>query len=364
MWNLIYIYTFGFSLLLSLILTPLMRWFSLRLKIYDHPGTRKIHEVKMPVLGGVGIYLSFVLTIGLNIIILLLLTHIPQLASLAQPLAGRISVTIGRLVAITGGGTLMMLIGLIDDYRSIPAFTKLLCQIIVALIVAIAGIRITFFISSGIVATIITVFWMVAITNAFNLLDNMDGLSAGVALVCSAIFFFITYTQGQLLVSVMLSLFAGCLAGFLVHNFHPATIFMGDSGSMFIGYILSVLTIMSTYYTTGSPTLMPVLMPVLILSVPIFDTLSVIYIRFKNKKPIFCGDKNHLSHRLVKLGMSQKQAVCFIYLLTFCLGSGAILLKDVSLIGGILVLLQALSVIAIILFLEQVGKSKNTLGDK
>jgi len=362
MWKLIYIYIFSFSFLLALMLTPLMKWSSHFLEIFDHPGTRKIHEEKMPILGGVAIYLAFILTLGINIVVLLLLSRVPELSHLFSPLAGRLAVTAGRLAAIAGGGTLMMLIGLIDDYRPISAGIKFLSQVTVALIIAVSGIRIGLFIHNELISMAITVFWIVAITNAFNLLDNMDGLSAGVALVASVIFFFVTYQSGQVLITVMLSLFAGSLMGFLVYNFYPASIFMGDSGSMFIGYILSILIIMSTYYTSGSPTFMPVFMPMLILSVPIFDTLSVIYIRIKNKKPIFCGDKNHLSHRLVRLGMGQRQAVCFIYLLSFCLGIGALLLRNLKMTGAVFVLFQALGVIAIILLLEQASRAREKKG--
>ncbi|MCK4249145.1 MAG: undecaprenyl/decaprenyl-phosphate alpha-N-acetylglucosaminyl 1-phosphate transferase [Candidatus Omnitrophica bacterium] len=359
MWKLIYLYTFSFSLLLALILTPVMRWFSRHLKIFDHPGARKIHEEKMPILGGVAMYLAFILTIGVNIILLLILSRVARLSYLFTPLAGRLSITGLRLAAITGGSALMMAIGLVDDYRPLQARVKFFCQIMVALIIALSGIRISLFIYNDFISILVTVFWITAITNAFNLLDNMDGLSAGVALIASAIFFLITYTQGQVLVSVMLSLFAGSLLGFLVYNFYPATIFMGDSGSMFIGYILSILTIMSTYYTSGSPTLMPVFMPLLILSVPIFDTLSVIYIRLRSGKSIFCGDENHFSHRLVRMGMSRRGAVCLIYLLTFCLGSGALLLRSLNIKGALVIILQALSVLTIMLILEQASVKNN-----
>jgi len=128
---------------------------------------------------------------------------------------------------------------------------------------------------------------------------------------------------------------------------------MGDAGSLFIGYMLSLLTVMATFYTAASPTLIPVIMPLLILSVPIFDTLSVVYLRIKQKKPVFKPDKSHFSHRLVKLGMNEKKVVLFIYLLAFIIGLGALLLKHLAFMSSIIVLIQALGIIAIIILLER-----------
>jgi UDP-GlcNAc:undecaprenyl-phosphate GlcNAc-1-phosphate transferase len=150
----------------------------------------------------------------------------------------------------------------------------------------------------------------------------------------------------------------GCVLGFLLYNFPPATIFMGDAGSLFVGYNLSVLTIMNTYYRYETPTALPVVMPLVVLAVPIFDTLSVIAIRMKNRRPVFCGDRNHFSHRLANLGMSHRQVALFIYLVTFCVGLNALLLRSLNIWGGVVLLIQAAAIIAIIAILERTGKNR------
>ena len=197
---------------------------------------------------------------------------------------------------------------------------------------------------------------MVAIINAFNLLDNMDGLTTGVGLVACFICFIVTSQQQQTFTSIVILAFAGALLGFLRYNFNPAKIFLGDAGSMFIGYMLAVLTITASYYKEGFPTHLPVVMPILILAVPIFDTLSVISIRIKRKEPIFGGDKNHFSHRLVALGFSQRGAVLFIYLISFCLGIIAILLTQVNILGAIIIFIQGVLILVIIALLESVAR--------
>ena len=180
----------------------------------------------------------------------------------------------------------------------------------------------------------------------------MDGLAAGVALIAAFIFFLVALQQGQFFVSVILLIFAGSLMGFLPYNFRPATIFMGDAGSMFIGFLLSALIILNTFYVPESPTFLPVIMPLLVLGVPIFDTLSVIFLRLKKGQPIFTADKRHFSHRLVGLGMSQKQAVLFVYLVTFCIAINATLLRGAKPAEATVILIQALAIFAFIVFLE------------
>lgn len=355
--NLVYIYIFIFSLLLSIGFTPLARSFALKLNILDRPSSpRKIHRDGMPLLGGIAIFLSFALTILVNLFIFFTLKDI--LPSEIASFSSGIKAVSAKLTAILIGGGSMMLLGLFDDLRPIGAWVKLSGQVLVGILSVLAGLRISLFLTNPIIGGLITVLWIVAITNAFNLLDNMDGLAAGVAIIASVLFFVISFQGGQFFVCTVLAVFAGSLLGFLRYNFTPSSIFMGDSGSLFIGYTLSILTIMSTYYTKDSPTIIPVIMPVLILGVPIFDTLSVMGIRIKNKRPLFGADKSHFSHRLVELGMSRKEAVLFIYLLTFCIGTGALLLNRVSVAGGLTILFQALGIITIIVLLEKAGKRK------
>ena len=159
------------------------------------------------------------------------------------------------------------------------------------------------------------------------------------------------------MVMIMLA-FLGSILGFLYHNLNPAKVFMGDSGSMFLGFILAAMTSLSTFYTNKASTIFPIIMPMIILAVPIFEMIIVIAIRIRNKKPVYSGDKNHISHRLTALGMTQRDAVGFIYLLTFCTGLGGLLLWDVTTFGGIIILLQVLIFFCLIIMLENIKTNK------
>ncbi len=380
MWKLIYVYIFLFSLFLSLILTKLWRKIALRLTILldnypgrkihhipkpllvDKPSERKIHEVPKPLLGGVAIYLAFTLTVLVNMIFVFLCVKRPAFSSLLpDTIIGQLRgapVVWDKLIVILIGVTLMMVLGLLDDLYNIRFRIKLAAQVILALLLVCFGIRITLFIPNVYLSGLITVIWIVGITNAFNLLDNMDGLSAGVGLIAAIIFSITALQQGQLFVTAILVAFAGSLAGFLKHNFHPSSIFMGDAGSLFLGYTLASLTVLNTYYSVESPTLFPVIMPILILGVPIFDTFSVICLRLKSRQSIFEADKRHFSHRLVNLGMTQRRAVLLVYLVTFCVGINAILLRSVQMWGALVILVQVIAIFGIIISLELAARKR------
>jgi len=189
------------------------------------------------------------------------------------------------------------------------------------------------------------------VTNAFNLLDNMDGLAAGVAFVACGVFLINAWSLGEFFISLMLVAFMGSLLGFLLYNFHPATVFLGDCGSLFIGFIMGSLTLLERYISHASSTLFPILMPVVVLALPLLDTATVMYIRVKERRPIYVGDTRHLSHRLVSLGFSQRTAVLFLYLMTFALGLGAASLPDATVGQTLLILVQFVCFIAAILIL-------------
>ena len=360
MWIIIYLYLFAFSFLLSLVLTPLFRAIALKLKILDIPSARKVHISPKPLLGGLALYFSFILTIFLNLILLRIFWNCPNFILLIpQSVLDKIPPfqrEISKILPIVCGGTLIILIGLIDDIKGMPASIKILSSALVALLMVFLGIRITLFIPYPFWGGLLTILWIVLITNSFNLLDNMDGLACGVALIATFIFWGITSFQYQLFPSSILLVFAGALAGFLIFNWYPSSIFMGDTGSMWIGFMLATLTILSTFYSEGKRTLFPVIMPLLILGVPIFDTISVMIIRLIRKKSLFIGDKNHFSHRLVQLGMTQPRAVAFIYLVTFCIGINATLLSSVGKLGAMVIFLQAVVIFVIIAFLEYTGR--------
>jgi UDP-GlcNAc:undecaprenyl-phosphate GlcNAc-1-phosphate transferase len=184
----------------------------------------------------------------------------------------------------------------------------------------------------------------------------MDGLSCGVAAISAIIFLSVSAYQGQFFIALILSVFIGSILGFLKYNYYPSSIFMGDAGSLFLGYILATLTISASYVTPESSSLLPALMPVIILSIPLFDTISVIIIRVRENRPIYVGDKRHLSHRLVDMGFSSRSAVNTIYLLTFTIGLAAFLLPYLSIRLSILVFVQVIVILIIISILMFVGK--------
>jgi UDP-GlcNAc:undecaprenyl-phosphate GlcNAc-1-phosphate transferase len=364
MWSLIYAYVFCLSLLLSLSLTPWARRLAIKFKILDYPGERKLQDKPIPLMGGLAIFLAFLVAIIVNILILLIIKSNPGFLNLLPSVLGsiltrnlpRLFNVLPQLIGILLGGIVILLLGLIDDIRGLRPETKILGQVMVILPLITLGVRITLFIPNFYISGLITILWMVAIINAFNLLDNMDGLTTGVGLIACFMFFIVTSQQHQTFTSIVLIALAGALLGFLRYNFNPAKIFLGDAGSMFIGYMLAVLTITASYYREGLPTHLPVVMPILILAVPIFDTLSVISIRIKRKEPIFGADKNHFSHRLVALGFSQRGAVLLIYLISFCLGITATLLTQVNISGAIVIFIQAALILCIVALLESVAR--------
>lgn len=360
MWIIIYFGLFAISFLFSLILTPLFRSIALKFNILDIPSERKVHISPKPLLGGLALFFSLMLTIMVGIVILRFFWNSPGLKLLMpQSIIGIIPPlqrVVFKILPIVLGGTLVMIIGLIDDIKGMNAYVKLFSTFVVGILMVSLGVRITLFMPNTFFGGLLTVLWFVLLMNAFNLMDNMDGLACGVALVATLIFVGITSLQNQLFTSSILVIFAGVLAGFLIFNWYPSSMFMGDAGSMWLGFMLATLTVMSTFYSKGNPTLLPVVMPLLILGVPIFDTVSVVLIRLSRKKPLFVGDKNHFSHRLVQLGMTQPQAVAFIYLVTFCIGINATLLFTVGKLGATVILLQAVVIFIIIALLEHIGR--------
>ncbi|MCX7919413.1 MAG: undecaprenyl/decaprenyl-phosphate alpha-N-acetylglucosaminyl 1-phosphate transferase [bacterium] len=361
-WFFIYGIVFITAFLLSVTFTPLVRRLAFKLDIVDYPDTeRKIHTEVKPYLGGVAIFLAFNLVIGIGLIIALT-PSTQSLHFLTQDVTqylSNIKSVLHKLFGIFLGSLVIFILGLIDDMKRLSAMQKLIGQIIAGLIVVLFGVRIELFIPNVYFAGILTILWLTGITNAFNLLDNMDGLSAGVAAISAFIFALFSIQFDHYFIAVILLTLCGAIAGFLPYNFYPSKIFMGDAGSMFIGFALATLTVLSSYYSSEAQTILPVIMPLLVLSVPIFDTISVVIIRLKRHLPIYQADKNHFSHRLVALGMTQWQAVLTIYLVTICIGFSAMLLRRLNWFESLLILIQAIAIFIIIVFLETAGRKNN-----
>ena len=353
---------FIFSFLLSYLLIPLFKRVALKFKIVDHPDERKMHHQPKALLGGVAIFFAFFLSTCLHIILFLQRSNIPLINDLFKTprLATQyFSIINSKILVLLLGATLIVILGFWDDKygTKFPVKIKFIGQFIVAGI-AVAGGIVTKFMPGQTLDIIITIFWIVGITNSFNLMDNMDGLSSGIATIVGVLLFIITIFQGQFLIAFILAVFVGSVSAFLPFNLYPSKLFMGDSGSMFLGYFLGCITVSASYITESSPTFVPVIIPLIILAVPLFDTFSVIFIRVRNKKPIWIGDKNHFSHRLVKLGMRQSEATVFIFIVTLAIGLVALLLPGAEMWESIVILIQMVLFFALISFLMFVAKSR------
>lgn len=357
--NALYIVVFFQSFLFSVLLVPLVIKIADRFNIVDKPGARKIHQTAHPLLGGVAIFSSFLMVVLLNVFLLYQFGNWEFLAGI-QRITVLVPQVLSKLLLLLGGGFAIHVLGLLDDIfkEKIPYSLKFVVQVLIAAVVAIGGIR-TQFMPTEILDILITIIWIVGITNSFNLLDNLDGLTAGVSVIASIIFIIIAILQGQIFFALILCALAGPCLGFLFYNYFPSKLFMGDSGSLFIGYMFGALTVMGSYVVKSSASLLPVIIPILVLSVPLYDTFSVMYIRWREGRPLFLGDKRHFSHRLLDLGMTHRQSVNFIYLVAFGVGITALLLPYLSIIGGIVVVLQAFVIYSLLTILITIGRRLN-----
>ncbi len=301
----VYFLIFLVALILALTMTPAAGRLAVRTGMVDRPAVRKLHQHPVPLLGGLAIYLALVAAVAL----------FSDRTYLAQ------------LAGIFIGATLVSFFGLWDDRSGLPPLVKLAAQLAATGILLLFGVQVQLF-EWAPLNYALTVLWVVGITNALNLLDNMDGLSAGVATVASAFFLIQAALSGQYLVGALAAALTGACLGFLVYNFNPARIFMGDSGSLFLGFLLAVVGLKLRFDNVTTVTWM---VPVIVLGIPIFDTTLVTLSRLRRGlNPLTTPGKDHLSHRLVKLGLTHREAVLTIYVAGAALGIIATLLTRAS----------------------------------
>jgi UDP-GlcNAc:undecaprenyl-phosphate GlcNAc-1-phosphate transferase len=255
------------------------------------------------------------------------------------------------------GSAIILVMGLIDDVTELTPFVKFVVQVGAALVLVLHDVVLSLFIGSNFFTQLLTVLWVVGITNSFNFLDNMDGLASGVAAICAFIFAINSYRQGDPQTLFLSLVLGGSLIAFLRFNFDPAVIFLGDAGSGFIGFYLAALSVAANYLETSQLQQLPIITPLLVFSVPLFDTFSVMTIRILEGRSIWDADNRHFSHRLVELGLSRRAAVLLIYLLTFTVGSLAILLGRVQLNDALLLLVHVVAIFTIIVILEYASLS-------
>ena len=354
---------FTLSFLVTVDLAPLIRRVARRRGFLDHPGPRKIHTEPVPYGGGIAVAAGVLVTIAAGLGAAHLHARYGTFSFMPEAVTGYVQgipLRLGTLAVYGMGSLVILLLGLADDRRPMKPGLKLGVQAIVALGVALGGERLDLFGGSPVVGVAVTVLWILAVTNAFNLLDHMDGLSTGVAAIAGVAFLVVAIQTGQVFIAAMLAPLLGACAGFLVFNFPPAKMFLGDAGSLFLGFWLSCLTISFTFYEEAkSYELYTYLVPLAVLAVPLFDTLGVVIIRLRNGKPIFEGDTNHLAHRLVALGMSRRRAVLTVYALTLYAGLAAVLLYHVKeTVGAILIFSLLLLTFGIMTLLEASGRSR------
>lgn len=318
----IYLLAFVAALLASAGSLPLWRAWCRRTGHVDDPGHRKIHSEPTPLAGGLavatGLFAPLLCGVGF-----LLAGGFGE--TTAEPLRYGVGVRVLPLLAILLGAAGMVALGWWDDRHEMGAGPKFAGQLLIAFLVAAAGVRVTLFVPSVLFSYAVTVLWILTVTNAFNFMDNMNGLCAGLGVIATAWFAGHAAWLGQYLVAGLAFLTVGALLGFLPYNYPRASAFLGDAGSQLVGYLLAVLAILPHFHTPEQPRPMAVLTPLIILAVPLGDLAWVVLLRTAARRPFWIGDTNHLSHRLVRRGLTKPQAVLAIWILAAALGAISLL---------------------------------------
>lgn len=344
-----YLFFAAISFVLTYFLVPWVMEIAPVLGAVDYPSTRKVHTKPMPRLGGLAIYIGYIFS---------LMFFVPHDS---------------RLLGLAAGSSVIVILGIFDDIYDIRPHVKLMGQIVAAGILVWSGFVVDFIshpaggvLPLGLFSVPLTILWITGITNAVNLTDGLDGLAAGLAAISSLTVAVISMVQGLPLVAGLALILFGSTLGFLKYNFYPAEIFMGDSGSMLLGFNLAALSIMSV---SKSVTMISVFIPVMILGVPIFDTLCAIIRRTSKKVPIFKADKEHIHHCLIKRGYSQKKAVLLMYFVGICMGITGILLSLLTSTQGMMML--TVTTTSMFAFAQKIGairipvfSSEKTFGKK
>lgn len=321
-----YLVAFTVALAVAYVTTPWVKNMAIKAGALDAPDARKVHKKPIPRMGGLAIYLGFVLAVLASM-------HVNR-----------------EIAGLLLGGTMILIVGIIDDMFQLSAKVKLLGQIGAALVLVMFNIRIEWLTNPfgemlyvDYFSVPLTILWVVGLTNTVNLIDGLDGLAAGVSTIASITILLVALQQNFWTVAILTAALAGAALGFLQHNFNPAKIFMGDTGSMFLGFMLAAVSILGTVKSAATIALV---VPIMALGLPIMDTAFAIIRRYMNGRPIFKPDKGHLHHRLLELGLTQKQAVLLMYVISGCLGISAIALTEVNkfLGAGIIILLLAVAV--------------------
>lgn len=316
----------------SLIITPFVKKLAIKIGATDAPNQRKVHTKIMPRLGGLAIFISFLIGVAF-----------------LRPESE-------FLIPILIGACIIIVIGVLDDMMELSAKVKFLGQIAAALVVVLGGVQVNYInlpfdggIELGILSVPLTILWIVGITNAINLIDGLDGLAAGVSTIALVTISAMAMLKGDIFVLSIGAILIGSTLGFLKYNFHPAKIFMGDTGALFLGFMIAVLSLLGF----KNVTMLSLIVPVIILGVPISDTFFAIIRRIVNKQPLSAPDKSHLHHCMLRLGYSHRQTVLIIYAMAALFGLAAFIFSMSTVWGAMLIV--GVLFLAIEVFVEKVG---------
>ncbi|MBC7960744.1 MAG: undecaprenyl/decaprenyl-phosphate alpha-N-acetylglucosaminyl 1-phosphate transferase [Vallitaleaceae bacterium] len=349
--SLIYIVGFAIAYFVTMGITPLSKRFAFRIGAVAVPNERSMHKEPMPLAGGTAIVLGFAVTVTL----------------LAPIMKG---FEIQNYIGLIIGGILITVVGLLDDVYNLNARIKLSFQILAALIVVFSGTTINIVswpwapggvLQLGAMSKLITVIWIIGLTNAVNLIDGLDGLATGVSAIASLCMMFISILYGEPIVVLLTATLAGSCMGFLPHNFNPAKIFMGDTGSTFLGFTLAVISINGLLKTY---TALTIVIAVVILALPIFDTAFTILRRLINRQPVMKADRGHLHHRLVDKGYSHRRAVLTLYGISGGFGIAGILfaMNDTKFASSVIVFMGLVWIADSIISHLRKKRKENRLG--
>lgn len=331
-----YAYTFLAALVVTFLLTPAVKRLAWRIGAVDRPDARRVNTTAVARMGGLAIYAGFIASI-----------------------AGTVGFADLEMQGLCIGATFLIIVGVLDDKYSLPPKVKLVGQIIAAAIfVVLFGVHIDwlrlplvgYFYLPDVISIPLTIFWIIGFVNTVNLIDGLDGLAAGIAAIASLAIAFLAFQMGQWVCAAAMVAMAGSALAFLQYNFNPAKIFMGDTGSMFLGYVIAAVSVMGSMKTAAAAVL---IVPLVALSVPIMDTFMAIIRRKQAGVPVFSPDKRHLHHRLLAKGLTQKQVVLIMYALTAFFSGTALLVIHLNLIAGILITLAVLA--AFLLWARNLG---------
>jgi UDP-GlcNAc:undecaprenyl-phosphate/decaprenyl-phosphate GlcNAc-1-phosphate transferase len=310
-----FLLTFLVALFLTILLTPMVRSFAPGIGALDQPNARKVHTGNIPRTGGLAIYGGFMVALIIGLLV---------------AWARGAHINPKPLIGVGLGGTIVLLTGFIDDIRRLKPLTKLIWQIVGTAVAIACGVEISYISNPfngllflGFLAIPLTLIWIVGMTNAVNLIDGLDGLAAGVTAISAGTLFFVALRTHQIGAALLMVALAGAALGFLRYNFNPASVFLGDSGSYFLGFVLAASSIVGVFKTT---LVVALIIPILILGVPIFDTTFAIVRRLKDKKSPLAADNKHIHHLLLRAGLTHREAVMSIYIVCFLLSMTAIIM--------------------------------------